>query len=42
MAGSVDLLQRCFAGLETRQDALWFKLRPGETARFLAAGLRLR
>ena len=24
MAGSVDLLQRCFAGLETRQDALWF------------------
>jgi trehalose 6-phosphate phosphatase len=24
MAGSVDLLQRCFAGLETRKDALWF------------------
>jgi trehalose/maltose hydrolase-like predicted phosphorylase len=24
MAGCVDLLQRCFAGLETRQDALWF------------------
>lgn len=24
MAGSVDLLQRCFAGLETRADALWF------------------
>ncbi|GAA0922598.1 glycoside hydrolase family 65 protein [Pseudonocardia zijingensis] len=24
MAGSVDLLQRCFAGLETRRDALWF------------------
>jgi len=24
MAGSVDLLQRCFAGLETRQDVLWF------------------
>ncbi|GEL17222.1 glycoside hydrolase family 65 protein [Pseudonocardia asaccharolytica] len=24
MAGSVDLLQRCFAGVETRQDALWF------------------
>ncbi|WP_339122179.1 glycoside hydrolase family 65 protein [Pseudonocardia sp. D17] len=24
MAGSVDLLQRCFAGLETRHDALWF------------------
>ncbi|MHA6794284.1 glycoside hydrolase family 65 protein [Pseudonocardia bannensis] len=23
MAGCVDLLQRCFAGLETRQDALW-------------------
>jgi trehalose/maltose hydrolase-like predicted phosphorylase len=24
MAGSVDLVQRCFAGLETRADALWF------------------
>ena len=24
MAGCVDLLQRCFAGLETRKDALWF------------------
>jgi trehalose 6-phosphate phosphatase len=24
MAGCVDLLQRCFAGLETRHDALWF------------------
>jgi trehalose 6-phosphate phosphatase len=24
MAGCADLLQRCFAGLETRQDALWF------------------
>jgi trehalose/maltose hydrolase-like predicted phosphorylase len=23
MAGCVDLLQRCFGGLETRQDALW-------------------
>jgi trehalose 6-phosphate phosphatase len=24
MAGCIDLLQRCFAGLETRHDALWF------------------
>ena len=24
MAGSVDLLQRCYAGLETRDDVLWF------------------
>jgi trehalose/maltose hydrolase-like predicted phosphorylase len=24
MAGSMDLLQRCFAGLETRHGALWF------------------
>jgi len=24
MAGCVDLLQRCFAGLETRHEALWF------------------
>jgi trehalose 6-phosphate phosphatase len=24
MAGCVDLLQRCFAGMETRADALWF------------------
>jgi alpha,alpha-trehalase len=23
MAGSIDLLQRCFAGIETRADALW-------------------
>jgi trehalose/maltose hydrolase-like predicted phosphorylase len=23
MAGSVDILQRCFAGVETRDDALW-------------------
>jgi trehalose/maltose hydrolase-like predicted phosphorylase len=23
MAGSVDLLQRCFAGVETRDDVLW-------------------
>jgi trehalose/maltose hydrolase-like predicted phosphorylase len=24
MAGCGDLLQRCFAGMETRKDALWF------------------
>jgi trehalose/maltose hydrolase-like predicted phosphorylase len=24
MAGCVDLMQRCFAGVETRADALWF------------------
>ncbi|WP_214401436.1 glycoside hydrolase family 65 protein [Pseudonocardia lacus] len=24
MAGCVDLLQRCFAGMEARRDALWF------------------
>lgn len=24
MAGCVDLMQRCFGGLETRQDVLWF------------------
>jgi trehalose/maltose hydrolase-like predicted phosphorylase len=24
MAGCVDLIQRCFAGLELRRDALWF------------------
>jgi trehalose/maltose hydrolase-like predicted phosphorylase len=24
MAGCVDMLQRCFAGMETRGDALWF------------------
>ncbi len=32
MAGCVDLLQRCFAGLETRQDALW--LNPHWPSRF--------
>jgi alpha,alpha-trehalase len=24
MAGTVDLIQRCYTGLETREDALWF------------------
>jgi trehalose/maltose hydrolase-like predicted phosphorylase len=23
MAGSIDVLERCFAGVETRADALW-------------------
>jgi len=32
MAGSVDLLQRCFAGLETRADVLW--VNPHWPARF--------
>jgi trehalose 6-phosphate phosphatase len=32
MAGCVDLLQRCFAGLETRHDALW--LNPHWPSRF--------
>ena len=24
MAGTVDLLQRCYLGIETRDDAIWF------------------
>lgn len=34
MAGSVDLLQRCYAGIETRADALWLNpALPEELAR---------
>jgi trehalose/maltose hydrolase-like predicted phosphorylase len=31
MAGTVDILQRCYAGLEVRDEALWFNpLLPAE------------
>ncbi|NLC71810.1 MAG: glycoside hydrolase family 65 protein [Desulfuromonadaceae bacterium] len=34
MAGTVDLVQRCYLGIETRQDALWFDPRlPDELKR---------
>ena len=33
MAGTVDILQRCYAGLEAREEALWLHpLLPGELA----------
>ena len=38
MAGTVDLIQRCYMGIETRQEVLWLNPRlPNELAR-----LRLR
>ncbi len=40
MAGCVDLLQRCFAGLETRQDALW--LNPHWPSRYGRLSLAMR
>jgi alpha,alpha-trehalase len=39
MAGTVDLIQRCYLGVEDRQDILWFDpVLPGEVTRL---GLRL-
>jgi alpha,alpha-trehalase len=36
MAGTVDLMQRCYSGLETRQDALWFNPALPEEVKSLA------
>ncbi len=42
MAGTVDLLQRCYLGIETRDDGIWFHpLLPAEV-RSLALGIRYR
>jgi alpha,alpha-trehalase len=42
MAGTVDLLQRCYLGIETRDDAIWFNpLLPAEV-RNLTLGIRYR
>jgi trehalose 6-phosphate phosphatase len=42
MAGSVDLLQRCFAGMETREDMLRFDPRWPPALRLLRFGLLYR
>jgi alpha,alpha-trehalase len=36
MAGTVDLMQRCYSGLETRQDTLWFNPALPEEVKSLA------
>jgi trehalose/maltose hydrolase-like predicted phosphorylase len=42
MAGTVDLLQRCYLGIETRDDVLWFNpLLPAEV-RNLTLDIRYR
>ncbi len=42
MAGTLDLLQRCYLGIETREDAIWFNpLLPAEV-RSLKLGIRYR
>jgi len=42
MAGTVDLLQRCYTGLETRQDALWLDPHLPEPVGRLEVELRYR
>ena len=42
MAGTVDLLQRCYLGIETRDDVIWFDpLLPAEV-RSLTLDIRYR
>ncbi|MFI9366572.1 glycoside hydrolase family 65 protein [Kitasatospora sp. NPDC053057] len=42
MAGTIDLLQRCYIGLETRADALWLDPRLPSPLRRLETELRYR
>jgi trehalose/maltose hydrolase-like predicted phosphorylase len=42
MAGSVDLLQRCYTGLEIREDALWLDPRLPSALGRLELDLRYR
>jgi alpha,alpha-trehalase len=42
MAGTVDLLQRCYLGIETRDDAIWLDPQLPEEVRSLALDLRYR
>ncbi len=42
MAGTVDLMQRCYTGLETRQDALWLDPHLPESLGRLEVELRYR
>jgi alpha,alpha-trehalase len=42
MAGTVDLIQRCYTGLETREDTLWFNPALPEEVRELAFNILYR
>ncbi|MFN2355438.1 MAG: trehalose-phosphatase [Desulfopila sp.] len=42
MAGTVDLIQRCYSGLETRQDALWLNPALPEELKSLAFNILYR
>jgi alpha,alpha-trehalase len=42
MAGTVDLMQRCYSGLETRQDTLWFNPALPEEVKRLAFNILYR
>ena len=42
MAGTVDLIQRCFTGIETRGDVLWLNPRLPEGLNSLTLNLNYR
>ncbi len=42
MAGTVDLVQRCYLGIETRDNALWFDPHLPREIRMLSLNLRYR
>ena len=42
MAGTVDLLQRCFTGIELRGDVLWLRPRLPKALRRLRLSVRYR
>ncbi|MEC7838460.1 MAG: glycosyl hydrolase family 65 protein [Chlamydiota bacterium] len=42
MAGTVDIIQRCYTGIETRNDVLWFKPHLPEVLNYLHMRLHYR
>ncbi|MEM1282438.1 MAG: glycosyl hydrolase family 65 protein [Chlamydiota bacterium] len=42
MAGTVDIIQRCYTGIETRDDVLWFKPHLPETVKYLHQRIHYR
>jgi alpha,alpha-trehalase len=42
MAGTVDLLQRCYLGIETRDDAIWFNPALPDEIQSLTLDIRYR
>ena len=42
MAGTVDLMQRCYLGVEIRADAIWFDPRPPPEVESVETALRFR